>query len=346
MRVLDLAKAFLSALGLTGALIVAGYIIESAYQQLLGTDSRYLGTSAYVGSASEFLLDLGLLFTRVGRVKPALLALLVASVLLVGWFVRRHQDRVRRFALPWRRYFMLLVAAGLLLNIWYYLLPAIKIENILTGNLRQLPEDEPGKAWTRFGIDSGERLWLNTICGHMPDIPSDDSLNKEYNEMVATCTKFVPAEDKEDYQDFYQTKTQAQLAQNVLNVFSWTAFGLIVSIASGHLMLRLMDLETMLAGVLLAVNLLGVPYQYGKSLRLKPVRFATIYLAPDLKSIGDFKTGLILYEDDQGFTFLEAKARKIWFVARSKAVALEVQSIEDVLAYYIAEGIAKAKESR
>src|SRR6266849_3046203 len=123
MRVLDLAKAFLSALGLTGALIVAGYIIESAYQQLLGTDSRYLGTSAYVGSASEFLLDLGLLFNRVGRVKPVPLGLLVALL------VRRHQDRVRRFLLPWRRNLMLLVSEGLLLNIFYYLLPAIKVEN-------------------------------------------------------------------------------------------------------------------------------------------------------------------------------------------------------------------------
>src|SRR5260370_33018021 len=101
MRVLDLAKAFLSALGLTGALIVAGYIIESAYQQLLGTDSRYLGTSAYVGSASEFLLDLGLLFTRVGRVKPGLLALLVARRMLGGGVVPRLSDRGRRGVLHW-----------------------------------------------------------------------------------------------------------------------------------------------------------------------------------------------------------------------------------------------------
>src|SRR5260370_1533598 len=109
MRVLDLAKAFLSALGLTGALIVAGYIIESAYQQLLGTDSRYLGTSAYVGSASEFLLDLSLLFTRVGRVKPVLLALRVACLLMMGWFVRRYPDRLRMLFLPCRTFLFLMV---------------------------------------------------------------------------------------------------------------------------------------------------------------------------------------------------------------------------------------------
>ena len=346
MRALDLAKAFLSALGLTGTLVVSGYIIESAHQQLLGTESRYLGTTAYIGSASQFLLDLGLLFTRVGIVKPALLALLVAGVLLVGRFVRRRQNRVRKLLRPWRRHLMLLVAAGVLLNILFYLLPAIKVENILTGNLQQLFEDAPNIVWTHFGIASSERLWLNTICGHMPNLPADDSLAKEYNEMSKTCMKFAPAGSKEDYQEFYETQTQAQLAQDVLNVLALTALGLLVAIASGHLMLRLMDWEAMLAGLLLAVNLVGVPYQYGKSVRLKPVRFATIYLEPDLKIFGDYKTGFILYEEDSGFTFLDAQARKIWFVPRSKATALEVQSIDDVLAYYIEEVIAKAKESQ
>src|ERR1700738_884208 len=166
MRVLDLAKAFLSALGLTGALIVAGYIIESAYQQLLGTEGRYLGTTAYLGSASEFLLDLSLLFTRVGTIKAGLLAVLVVSVLLVGRFIRRHQNRVRKLVRPWRRRLMLLVTAGALLNFLYYVLPTIKLVNILTGDLDRLAESNPNRPWTQFGFVSGDRQLLNTICGH------------------------------------------------------------------------------------------------------------------------------------------------------------------------------------
>src|SRR5260370_11557575 len=149
--------------------------------------------------------------------------------------------------------------------------------------------------------------------------------------MAAICAKFVPSSYKGEYQDYYQERSQIELAQNVLNVLSLTALGLIIAIAAGHLTLRLMDWETLLAVLLLAVNVLGLPYQYGKSLRLKPVRFAAIFLTPDLKpvkNLGEYKTGLILYEDDSGFTFVEAQARKIWFMERSEVVALQVISID------------------
>ena len=346
MRVLDLAKAFLSALGLTGSLIVAGYIIESAYQQLLGTEGRYLGTTAYLGSASEFLLDLSLLFTRVGKVKAGLLTVLVVGVLLMGRLIRRRQNRIRKLIRPWRRRLLLLVAAGALLNFLYYVLPTIKLENILTGDLDRLSESDPNRPWTQFGFVSGDRQLLSTICGHMP-VPSTEA-SEEYKEMEMTCTKFTPANYKSEYQEYYRAQSELELAQNVLNVLSLTALAIIIAIAAGHLTLRLMDWEMLLTGLLLAVNLLGLPYQYGKSLRLKPVRFAAIFLEPDLKpvkNLGEYKTGLILYEDDTGFTFVEAQARKIWFIARSKVVALQVISIEDILAYYLAESIAKVKES-
>jgi hypothetical protein len=341
MRMGNLLKGFLSALGLTGSLVVTGYIIESAYQRFLGTTTGFLGTTAYVASASEFLLDLSLLFTHAGPARTAQILIVAGGMLLAGWGIRQRQARIQRLIGPRRRLLMLVVSAMALLNFWWYVLPAATEENVLSSNL-QSPSGI-AREKTRLGIPSRD-LWLTTVCAHMPTTPAGDSSSTDYKALVTTCQDFAHIKTA-PFQGYYVEQLNRHLVQNALNVCWLAAFGLLVSIASAHFVVRTMDWETVLAVGLLAVNLAGIPFQYGKTVRLKPVAFAAVYLMPELKQIpqlGGYKSGLVLYETDSGYTFVEATARKIWFVPRANVAVIEVEDDKDVLEYFIDETVAKA----
>jgi hypothetical protein len=345
MRPVNLVKGFLSALGLTGALVVTGYIIESAYQQLLGTMTGFLGTTAYIASASDFLLDLSLLLTQTSWWKMVQILAIGAGVLLAGFGIRRRQAQVRGAIRPWRRAVMVIISIAAAANFYWYILPLVTVQNVLYGDLKNVVKTSDEKPWGRLGVAKKD-MWLAPICGHMPEGKAGDMGSDLYRSLVKTCTDSAAVKTPR-FQDHYAAELKSRLIQNLLNVCWLAALSMLVFIASGYMTVRLMDWETMLAFCLLAVNLAGLPFQYGKTLRVKPCPFVSVWLAPELLPAMSvrYRTGMVLYDTDSGCTLVDANTSKVWFVPKEKITAIETHDSNsmDVIAYYIEETLVKAE---
>ncbi len=313
-------------------MVGTGYIIESSYQRFLGTDTGFLGTTAYIASASEYLLDMSLLFTHSPAWHTTQVLAFIVLMLFASLMIRRHQARVQGVVGGVRRLAIVLVSALAFLNFWYYILPTVTVEGVLSGNIQPpVASGEKGFRAKFISLDARERPWSNLVCPHLSDTP-----NSAYVDAVALCKKYLPhntlPSEFKSSQDYYADKVRANLVQYALNVGWLISFAILVWAAAGYVTVQFMDWETILMAALLFVNLLGLPFQYGKTARVRDVPYAAVYFNPQLK-LGEFNYGLILYDADAGYTFMEPVAHKIWFVPRSSVIAVQTDRAEDIIGF-------------
>ncbi len=71
------------------------------------------------------------------------------------------------------------------------------------------------------------------------------------------------------------------------------------------------------------------------SVRKNGTRAETCLTPPSIsihnQELGEFNYGLILYDADAGYTFMEPVAHKIWFVPRSSVIAVQTDRAEDIM---------------
>jgi hypothetical protein len=91
------------------------------------------------------------------------------------------------------------------------------------------------------------------------------------------------------------------------------------------------------------INVLGVPYVYGKSLRFGPERLAAVLTerAADARATGahtsdpwsDWRSGLILGETDNEIAFLDDQENNINYLNRAKLARVELREDVDLLRF-------------
>jgi hypothetical protein len=249
----------------------------------------------------------------------------IAGILAASFLVRRYQIRFQGMAKHWRRPAIVLVSALAFLNFSWYVLPLVTVENVMSGNLQ--PPDPAKSTGVRARFASRD-AWFATVCPHLPAAPAN-----AYSTTVTGCQQSLGGQPG-SFQNGYAEQLDWQLIQNALNVAWLTVFAALVCAAAGYYAVQWMDWDTMLMAALLTINLLGLPFQYGKTARLHEVPYAALYLAPDLSKIGFYKYGLILYDADSGYTFIESQTRKIWFLPRANVAAVQIYEDTDVLGFY------------
>lgn len=301
--------SILSAIGFAGAFVAVGYLIESAYQEALGLTlgDRYSGNTAYAASASRFVfhvIDLALTYSSSAA---GMLAALVFIVALAGVI------KIPAYAST--RALRMALAAGVVIagisGFAAWLAPSLRLRDLLSPKLLIAP------------TETVQRV----ICAHMPEDAGGQT--------PQWC--FENKTDSAIYQTRLEHRFLAMFACVFLLVVAYTSLVLKDKEREIPLWLLVTGLTV------IVINVLGVPYVYGKSLRFGAERLAAVLTdrAADARAGGtqksdpwnDWRSGLILGETDNEIAFLDDQDNKIHYLNRAKLARVELREDVDLLRF-------------
>jgi hypothetical protein len=345
----------LTAAGLVGCLTAVGFIVESAYQNALGVSMQFLAPQSYILSGGTFLLELLALTLRwcgahVWWVVAATLGVSLSALTLFRWKWHRSQATGTLI--------LVALAALCIANLVLFDIPTVYLQNLWGSQ---------GRIKNAFGIQTPDKVRRNTwaerrsllllhtlACAHMP---RDVSQNKDLAAAKTGCGGTVSS--LSDLDDF------------VFGCAGMTAVAILCVIWRSHLRyrseLRRGALLRTAVIALLVVNVLTVPYLYGKSLRFTGGATATIYYSPldappkaaDNPSGAGKKpvatapqdgpkviraadteppheNGIIAAESDAEVVFLDtSKKGEFWYLPRSRVTLIKVFEPDDILTHLI-----------
>jgi len=301
--------SILSAIGFAGTFVSVGYLIESAYQEALGLSlgDRYTGNTAYAASASRFVFHVIDLALTYASSTSGVLAALVFVIALAGVIT------IPAFAST--REVRMALAAGVVIagisGFAAWLAPSLRLRDLLSPKLLIAPTE----------------TLQRVICAHVPEDAPGQTPQWCFEDKTSSAV--------------YQTR----LEHRFLAMFA-CVFLLVVLFTS--LVLRDKEREIPLwllvtGFTVIVINVLGVPYVYGKSLRFGPERLAAVLTdrAADARAAGaqtsdpwsDWRSGLILGETDNEIAFLDDQENNINYLNRAKLARVELREAVDLLRF-------------
>lgn len=318
-------KTLLSSIGLSGFLLVLGYMIDFSQRQLLGFDIRssqsvqgylFLGASMLVGTFVSAIVW--------GIENPVWL---FAGVLcLVALFYFRKPLRgfsTKAPILSWLGLFVFSIGVA---DIILLDLPSSQLKDVLRSDLRYRPD----LGVRKFMQDRGKVLWQNMICSRM----SGESVRSELKTQGIVCRKSA-----EDYQRVNRNRYLADAAIAML-LLLFTCLLLIrywqwqsrpVSTRSRSSDPSVIVLGAL--GMLALINTLLLPWTYGKLQESTILKDAVIQLSGDKKE-PVAAHGFILSEDASTVVLFNKTERHLWFVPRNRIQLIQVERHEDVIKDY------------
>jgi hypothetical protein len=350
----------LSAAGLAGCLVTLGFIVESAYQNALGVSMQFLAPQSYILSGGTFLLDLLALTLRwcgahVWWVVAAMVCISVSALTLFRW--KWHASQAIGTLI------LVALAALCIANLVLFDIPTVYLQNLWGSQ---------GRIKDAFGIVTPDKVRRNTlaerrsldllrtlVCAHMPrDVGRNNALEAAKMRCGGTVSSL------NDLDDF------------MFGCAGLTAAAILCVIWRSHSRfrseLRRGGLLRTAIIALLAVNVLTVPYLYGKSLRFSGGATAIIYYSPldapqkaapqkaaespsgaakkpavvapqdgpvvirSDNSEPPHENGIIAAESDAEVVFLDTnKKGEFWYLPRSKVTLIKVVQPDDILTHLI-----------
>ena len=309
----------MSVAGATAALAGLGFIVESAYDYALGVSIQFLSPAFYVVSGGNFLLASLALIMRWCQANTPLLSVGAALVGLVMLASHRWKWRARKAP------YALLVSGFVIVgfgNLIFLELPSVDLANF----------------WGTNGL-------VNAAFG--PLLPTANSTQRRSLAMVRTlvCAHFPEDQYSSNMWQACESRDVTQARGRLDNaVFECIALS-VAEIAIFFLMRRSYgssegsQVGRLAMASLLAVNLLSVPYFFGKTLRFTRGTLVTVfYSSEDNTSEGSDKAhrvlhenGIVVSENTDELVFLSEADFNFLYLPRSRVVEVRTIKPADML---------------
>ncbi len=326
LRLLTALKWLLTSIGISGLFLATGFLVDTAYQARLGYDAGTSGEILHLSvEAGRFFVDLLLIsFTAVADhlVITGTVIVLAALALTgpgrrIGSKLRsRLSPRIPKPLLPW------LLPALLLLEIGLLDLPVMSLHGMLIHGL-QPPDD------LRRRVVLGmlaKQAWLDEVCSR-----ADENYRESLQKLLIRCP--LP-------RNAYRQRLKDRFALNLfltVALASW-AYGRVQRQRGQGAAAR----RGASALVLLAtLDLLLLPYSYGKSMRSTWVGEVVLSHKPQEESVH----GYLLQRSSDALVVFEKNELHIWVIPAKDVGLMRIESEKDVVTFFINKRLEAAPES-
>jgi|GEM_PF-4185967 len=321
-HLVETLKWLVTTLGITGILVILGFIDEFAYQDLLGYEFKTGDLSGYSVEAGRFLLAM-LLAALTWIAEHYLIALAAAVVLFgTGLAIRRLPGDKRRVGTK-----LGLIAVLLAANLVIFDLPTVGLQQALI--LPVSPPQNASMAWP-IGMLT-QRVWEHEVCSRI-----DKTQFPMFAMTGGKCRERLP--------ESHARIRRNRFALNALVTF--TLVFLLISVLQRAKGLR-SSLPLMIAVIMLVfLNLLMLPYVYAKTDRSTyadsvRVTWAEAGAAAQLGASNDF---FLLYQRGGEVALLDKVTGLIWKVPEKQVRLFLIIDRVDVFSFLAKKRLAPAPE--
>jgi hypothetical protein len=315
-QVLETLKWLATTIGVTGGLLVIGFIGEFAYQDRLGYDFSPEDLTGYSSGAGRFLLSLVII--ALSWISQHPLKFAGGVVLLAG------------FAFAWSRIPSLGLRSGVRLLALVILLGAdLIILDLPTVSLQGslVAVTPPLAASAGWPIGSLTRqVWQDEICSRI-----ESALVPKFQKLKGDC-KHLP--------EIHEQHRQTRFAVNALVTLTLVVLAGIALLAPRDF--RFGSILSAVVLLLLIFDVLMLPYSYSKTVRpTKADDVHVSWVSEDAQAkFGEGAEFFLLYEAKDEVALLEKIGDSVWIIPRSQVRLFKIVGEEDVLAVVIRQKLA------
>jgi hypothetical protein len=328
-------KWLVLSLGLSGLLVLVGFLISFAYQQRLGFQFGDSGsTVSYVTEAGGFFVAI---FTTAADwvFDFPILAIVIGALALGLYIAWRRWPRIF-FLGPLPRLGVLIVLVlGMAMEIIFFDLPTIPIDDELVRGL-YVSQDFPG---TGIVSAMAREIWADEVCSRI-ELRNRTDLAK-----AGTVCKLSP--------DGHRRRGARRFLWNILLTFS--ASCLTMGFLFKHIKperIRSTDFQVNMAlqvtvVLLVLVDMLFLPYSYGKTTK-SSVTSEVIVTAALESEIPTPHHGFLLSAGPGDVVLFnkEEEEMQLWIIPRNRVRFTRVEGARDVLEFYFKKQLESVGSSQ
>lgn len=315
-RVLTILKWFLTSVGISGLFIATGFLIDAAYQVRLGYDIGRSGEILHLTiEAARFYVDLVLISFTALADHPLVTGITAALGLLVmtgrGRRLKSQLGRKVSSQIP-KAFFPWLLPALLLLEMGLFDVPMMGLQGMLIHGLTP-PDYLHSRLLTRT---LSEQVWQDEVCSRV-----SEGNRTSLDDLTIRCPLS---------KGLHQERLKDRFA---LNLFLTT---ILAGLAFGRIQGRRSESRAARNGattaVLLAVlDLILLPYSYGKSMRSTYLSEVVMSHKPTQGAIH----GFLLHRSPDAFVLFEKEELQIWVVPEDEVGLVRIESEYDVIDFFV-----------
>ncbi|HVT57489.1 MAG TPA: hypothetical protein VHR45_03740 [Thermoanaerobaculia bacterium] len=313
------------SLGLSGVLVVVGFLISFAYQERLGYQFGNAGNTVfYVTEAGQFFVAVFMLAANWAVESPlvAAAAALLVLALYLAW---------ERWSPTWPSRVNTSILAGvcvaMAIKIVALDLPTVPIarELVLGLKVSSTFADKPGVAALARGI------WSEEVCSRVEPVQYGD-----LKQAGTVCTL-----SPEAYRDRGSRRFLWNISATV--AICLLAVGMVASRAPGGTS-RLGTVLMVPMALLILVDLLFQPYGYGKTTK-STLTDEVIVVAALESETATPRHGFLLAQDAQDLVLFDKEEKQVLIIPRSRIRYTHVEGSRDILEFYFKQNLASAHAS-